>query len=303
MAPPVVVLLAELLNPKVAAITLWVGLGVLTLTLAALMVTRWGQTQSIAKCAALSVWAHVLLAVYATTVDIVFTPPSGNGRDGTIYIQGVEAVATSADRTSESGESTGTLKPWERFADAEALRPAANNPSPARAPAEPAKGPQRVASDPDSDTLPAFAAETLTDAAVTLPQPKPLAVEAARAKPAVARAAEPIEPVAPVASAAAAGRPTVALPKPGGLPRLAEGQHPRCSGIPRSPARSAQRRLGQSPSCRRRRYRFAIRRAVATDDRSPARPADAEQFGCGRRRSRRGKLDERRAGKRRRKRP
>ena len=72
----------RLLSPKVAAITLWVGLGLLTLTLAALMVTRWGQTQSIAKCAVLSVWAHVLLGVYATTVDIVFTPPPGNGREG-----------------------------------------------------------------------------------------------------------------------------------------------------------------------------------------------------------------------------
>src|SRR5271163_1936935 len=114
MAPPVVVLLAALLSPKVAAITLWVGLGLLTLTLAALMVTRWGQTQSIAKCAVLSVWAHVLLAVYATTVDIVFTPPPGHGRDGTIYIQGVEAVATSSEGSDESAETTGALKPWER---------------------------------------------------------------------------------------------------------------------------------------------------------------------------------------------
>ena len=112
MAPPVVVLLAALLSPKVAAITLWVGLGLLTLTLAALMVTRWGQTQSIAKCAVLSVWAHVLLAVYATTVDIVFTPPAGHGHEGTIYIQGVDAVATSADGTSEPADKTAALKPW-----------------------------------------------------------------------------------------------------------------------------------------------------------------------------------------------
>ncbi len=80
----------------------------------------------------LSVWAHVLLAVYATTVDIVFTPPPGNGREGTIYIQGVDAVSTSAYGTSEAGETSGTLKPWERFAEADALQPAGNNPSPAR---------------------------------------------------------------------------------------------------------------------------------------------------------------------------
>ncbi|HEX4148351.1 MAG TPA: hypothetical protein VHY20_05160, partial [Pirellulales bacterium] len=221
MAFPVAVLLAALLSPKVAAITLWVGLGLLTLTLAALMVTRWGQTQSIAKCAVLSIWAHVLLGVYATTVDIVFTPKPGRGGEGTIFIQGVEAVGTSADG-SEPGEANGALKPWERFADADTLRPTAHNPSPARAPIAPTQAPQRAAVDTPAAAVPAFAAEALSDADVQLPQPKPLAAVVVKPKPGVAMAADTIEPGAPVASAGSAAPVTVATPMPGGLPRLAE---------------------------------------------------------------------------------
>ena len=174
MALPVAVLLAALLSPKVAAITLWVGLGLLTLTLAALMVTRWGQTQSIAKCAVLSVWAHVLLAVYATTVDIVFTPPAGHGHEGTIYIQGAEAVATSADGMSEPADKAGALKPWERFADTDTLHPAGNNPSPTRRSGRACQCAAACRSNRLEFGTGRFASETLTDADVRLPQPKPL---------------------------------------------------------------------------------------------------------------------------------
>ncbi len=219
---PVAVLLAALLSPKVAAITLWVGLGLLTLTLAALMVTRWGQTQSIAKCAVLSVWAHILLGVYATTVDIVFTPKPGHGGEGTIYIQGVEAVGTSADG-SEPGEADGALKPWERFADSDTPRPSGNSASPARAPVEAAKTPERiVAETPTAAAVTAIAPGTLTDTDVQLPQPKPLSMQVAKPRPSAAMAAEPLEPGAPVASVGSAAPATVATPKPGGLPRLAD---------------------------------------------------------------------------------
>ena len=76
--------------------------------------------------------------------------------------------------------------------------------------------------DPISNSAPAFASESLTDADVQMPQPKPLAVVASKPKPGVAMPAEPIEPGAPIASAGATAPATVAVPKPGGLPRLAE---------------------------------------------------------------------------------
>jgi hypothetical protein len=50
---------------------LWAGLACLTIALAALLWTRWGQSQPLRKCLVLSLLAHVLFAMYSTTVEIV----------------------------------------------------------------------------------------------------------------------------------------------------------------------------------------------------------------------------------------
>ncbi len=52
-------------------IVLWLGLTLLIVALFVLMRTRWGQSQPLGKCAVLSLVAHLLLAIYATTVQIV----------------------------------------------------------------------------------------------------------------------------------------------------------------------------------------------------------------------------------------
>jgi hypothetical protein len=52
-------------------IVLWLGLTLLIVALVVLMRTRWGQSQPLGKCAVLSLAAHLLLAIYATTVQIV----------------------------------------------------------------------------------------------------------------------------------------------------------------------------------------------------------------------------------------
>jgi squalene-hopene cyclase-like protein len=54
-----------------AAIALWIGLAVLSVTLFVLSRTRWGQERPLRKCLVLSILAHVLLMGYATTVKIV----------------------------------------------------------------------------------------------------------------------------------------------------------------------------------------------------------------------------------------
>jgi hypothetical protein len=71
-------------------IVLWLGLSMLILALFVLMRTRWGQSQPLGKCAVLSLLAHLLLAVYATTVQIV-TASSGTGRPPTIHASLVDA--------------------------------------------------------------------------------------------------------------------------------------------------------------------------------------------------------------------
>ena len=49
----------------------WLGLAVLIVGLIVLTRTNWGQSHPLQKCAAMSLLVHLLLAAYATTVDIV----------------------------------------------------------------------------------------------------------------------------------------------------------------------------------------------------------------------------------------
>ncbi|MCS7304047.1 MAG: hypothetical protein NZ602_02920 [Thermoguttaceae bacterium] len=49
---------------------LWAGLICLSLGLAALLLTRWGQSRPLRKCLVLSLLAHLLFAIYSTTVEI-----------------------------------------------------------------------------------------------------------------------------------------------------------------------------------------------------------------------------------------
>jgi hypothetical protein len=57
------------------AIVLLVGLAALTISLGVLMWTRWGQAQPLGKCVALSVFAHLLLLVYAYATQVFFETP------------------------------------------------------------------------------------------------------------------------------------------------------------------------------------------------------------------------------------
>lgn len=56
-------------------IVLAVGIGLMTICLGALVWTRWGQARPLAKCVALSVFAHILLLCYAYGTRIFFNSP------------------------------------------------------------------------------------------------------------------------------------------------------------------------------------------------------------------------------------
>jgi hypothetical protein len=220
--------LAVLLDKHTAAVSLWFGLGLLTLTLCVLMVTRWGQSQAIGKCVVLSVWAHLLLGVYATTVDVVFTPPP-TGRYGTVYVSAVDMSGSSSDGGADSAVESATgdakpaaeSKPWERFAE--------NRPVSTKAPdALPREAPAAVQHD-ERTTV----AEPALPAA-TLPL-KELAAEAPQSAEAVQPLLTGDEPRAAISQPAQAeplateARPQAAQsvpiprgPKMSGPPRLAE---------------------------------------------------------------------------------
>ena len=58
---------------------LWLGLAAFTLSLVVLIWTRWGQYRPLRKCLVLSLLAHLLLAGYAATVQIVSMSPPTDG--------------------------------------------------------------------------------------------------------------------------------------------------------------------------------------------------------------------------------
>jgi len=62
-------------NPLLSTL-LWLGLAVFTVALLILTRTRWGQAKPISKCVVLSVFAHILLAIYAYSTSLLPNPPA-----------------------------------------------------------------------------------------------------------------------------------------------------------------------------------------------------------------------------------
>lgn len=93
---------------------LWAGLACLTLGLAALLLTRWGQSQPLRKCLVLSLLAHLLLAVYSSTVQIFVAVTAEPADDPGIQVQ-ILAHDTAADRPCAPAPS-GPRPLWETFA-------------------------------------------------------------------------------------------------------------------------------------------------------------------------------------------
>lgn len=86
-------IVARLLSPQFLWVVLWTLLGALTLALLALLMTRWGRKQPVQKCTILSVWFHLLLVIYATSIQIV-PERFGPGNQVTINLGAGEAVRT-----------------------------------------------------------------------------------------------------------------------------------------------------------------------------------------------------------------
>ncbi|HEX4147503.1 MAG TPA: hypothetical protein VHY20_00885 [Pirellulales bacterium] len=158
-------LLAALVSPQIIWGLLWFGLGVLTVALVTLMLTRWGQTQPLSKCIVLSVWAHLLMAVYASSVNIVFKPATLGPEIG-VYISDVPG---SAGETHDASTASPASEPWSQFAREAEARP--SRPTLARPTAETAVAPPPAPV--SSKSLLATAAVRLPEAHLALPEFKP----------------------------------------------------------------------------------------------------------------------------------
>ena len=101
-------LLAFAFDAQMLRYVVWSGLVAVTVTLLVLMRTRWGQSNPLGKCIVLSLLAHLLLAIYTTTVHIV----AGGGGPGSGA--GPMTVALlAADDPNLPAEAQG--QPWNQF--------------------------------------------------------------------------------------------------------------------------------------------------------------------------------------------
>ena len=109
------------------SLILWCLLALgLTVALVACVVTRWGRSQPMRICIVLSLWAHVMLAGYAATVQIVANAGPGRSPDP-FEITIVDADdAYTQEELPESEE-----QPWERLASGAFASPEFDEPLPA----------------------------------------------------------------------------------------------------------------------------------------------------------------------------
>lgn len=107
----------------------WIGLVFFTIGLAILMYTRWGQYKPLRKCMGLSLLVHLMLACYATTIQITMPAPAiepvigvtiGDFPDDNSTPVSDPAVGNKQATAKASNE-----RPWELFATRQPSQPGA----------------------------------------------------------------------------------------------------------------------------------------------------------------------------------
>jgi len=97
-------IMARLLSPQSLWIALWVGLAVFTLVLIGLLHTRLGSTKPLQKFTILAIWFHLLLLIYASSIQVVPERPGG-GNQVTINL------SAGGDSTTGAKSSASEAKP------------------------------------------------------------------------------------------------------------------------------------------------------------------------------------------------
>ena len=123
---------------------LWAGLAALSITLLVLMRTRWGQFKPLRKCLVLSLLAHLLLAGYATTVQIWSAGPQPTG-EPTMRVALADDQSSITDSAASSEE-----RPWEQFVPDDSAKVPLVRPEPADVPKPEEPVPQLDIERPDS---------------------------------------------------------------------------------------------------------------------------------------------------------
>ena len=177
-----------LTSMDLAESVLWLGLAGFAAAFVILLRTRWGESHPLGKCMLLSVLAHVLLAGYASTLQIVTSVPPVGG--GTVR---VSLVDESSGPASGGGNSpSATQQPWEAFVHDTVLQP--ETAGPGRAEPEQPREPKRLTVTKPSPLLPEVTVrDHLALGEVDLPEPQPSAPSGPLVRSAKSKEAETIE--------------------------------------------------------------------------------------------------------------
>ena len=93
--------LTDMAPARALAMIMAIGLLIITIALGVLMWTRWGQARPLAKCAGLSLFAHLLLLCYCYGTRVLFEAPGRATADGTIRVR-IEDVTDEEEAGPES---------------------------------------------------------------------------------------------------------------------------------------------------------------------------------------------------------
>ncbi len=199
-------LLANWGLPSTPWLMLWTVLGAITVLLIVLLRTRWSGAPPLRKCAILSLWVHVLLAIVATTVRLVAGAPE-LGSETPIRV----SIRTVVEHHSIEEE---IVPDWQQPTEASLVAPESDpleppelepvQPEPQK-PAPPLEAPSLLASPISTETAP-----TQTQQATPPPSP-------AAAPPKIATPKEPADlplPTDTPSPAESAPPPTEAEPVP-----------------------------------------------------------------------------------------
>ncbi|MBN2577455.1 MAG: hypothetical protein JXB10_00495 [Pirellulales bacterium] len=194
---------------------LWLGLALLTVGMLILLRTRWGQSRPLQKCLGLSLLAHLLFGVYATTVQIVGSlPPLNESYVDVAFLDVGEGSLTLPDRPVPDAK---VEKPWEQFPADRVTQPDLQQPKPE--PVEPLREPQRRVRTPSDKLSGATPLSPADPARTKLPEPKLAEIHPAIGARQPEEEAQPIEaPMAERREAPDPLMPTAAAPKPPSLP-------------------------------------------------------------------------------------
>ncbi len=103
-------LAAPLLDGRMVGFAVWIGLAVLSVALLLLIRTHWGQARPLSKCAALSLFAHFLLFMYAYGTHLL-SPTAEDPPDVVMQLSYLDLDSKREDSAAEDS----LAMPWEKL--------------------------------------------------------------------------------------------------------------------------------------------------------------------------------------------